>query len=76
MRAKLTQMVIESWNTRGDAAVASGGQSANIASAMKNNIDQLYYPDAAAMAVFLIIAVLVPIVVILRIVDVRAELAR
>lgn len=56
--------------------VMSGGQSANIASAMKNNIDQLYYPDAAAMAVFLIIAVLVPIVVILRIVDVRAELAR
>ena len=56
--------------------VMSGGQSANIASAMKNNIDQLYYPDAAAMAVFLIVAVLVPIVVILRIVDVRAELAR
>ena len=56
--------------------VMSGGQSANIASAMKNNIDQLYYPDAAAMAVFLIIAVLVPIAVILRIVDVRAELAR
>lgn len=56
--------------------VMSGGQSANIASAMKNNIDQLYYPDAAAMAVFLIIAVLVPIIVILRIVNVRAELAR
>ena len=56
--------------------VMSGGQSANIASAMKNNIDQLYYPDAAAMAVFLIAAVLVPIVIILRIVDVRAELAR
>lgn len=56
--------------------VMSGGQSANIASAMKNNIDQLYYPDAAAMAVFLILAVLVPIVIILRIVDVRAELAR
>ena len=56
--------------------VMGGGQSSNIAAAMKNNIDQLYYPDAAAMAVFLIIAVLVPIVVILRIVDVRAELAR
>ncbi len=56
--------------------VMSGGQSANIASAMKNNIDQLYYPDAAAMAVFLIVAVLVPVVIILRIVDVRAELAR
>lgn len=56
--------------------VMSGGQSANIASAMKNNIDQLYYPDAAAMAVFLIVAVLVPIIVILRIVNVRAELAR
>jgi len=56
--------------------VMGGGQSSNIAAAMKNNIDQLYYPDAAAMAVFLIIAVLVPVVVILRIVDVRAELAR
>ena len=56
--------------------VMSGGQSASIASAMKNNIDQLYYPDAAAMAVFLIVAVLLPIVAILRIVDVRAELAR
>ena len=56
--------------------VMSGSQSANIASAMKNNIDQLYYPDAAAMAVFLIAAVLVPISIILRIVDVRTELAR
>jgi putative spermidine/putrescine transport system permease protein len=56
--------------------VMSGGQSANIASAMKNNIDQLYYPDAAAMAVFLIAVVIVLISVILRVVDVRAELAR
>lgn len=56
--------------------VMSGGQSANIASAMKNNIDQLYYSEAAAMAVFLIVSVLIPIVAILRIVDVRAELAR
>ncbi|MEQ1520599.1 MAG: ABC transporter permease [Aestuariivirga sp.] len=56
--------------------VMSGGQSANIASAMKNNIDQLYYADAAAMAIFLMAAVMIPIVLILRIVDVRAELAK
>jgi putative spermidine/putrescine transport system permease protein len=56
--------------------VMSGGQSSNIAAAMKNNIDQLYYADAAAQAVFLIAVVLVPIAVILRIVDVRAELAK
>ena len=56
--------------------VMSGGRSANIASAMKNNIDQLYYPDAAAMAVFLMGIVLLPIIAILSIVDVRAELAR
>jgi putative spermidine/putrescine transport system permease protein len=56
--------------------VMSGGQSSNIAAAMKNNIDQLYYADAAAQAIFLIAAVLIPIVAILRIVDVRAELAK
>ena len=56
--------------------VMSGGRSANIVSAMKNNIDQLYYPDAAAMAVFLIAVVILLISLILRVVDVRAELAR
>lgn len=56
--------------------VMSGGQSANIASAMKNNIDQLYYPEAAASAVFLIVVILLVISAILRVVDVRAELSR
>lgn len=55
--------------------VMSGGQSSNMAAAMKNNIDQLYYTDAAAQAVFLITAIMIPIAIILRIVDVRAELA-
>jgi putative spermidine/putrescine transport system permease protein len=56
--------------------VMSGGQSANIASAMKKNIDQLYYPEAAASAVFLIAVILLVISAILRVVDVRAELAK
>jgi putative spermidine/putrescine transport system permease protein len=56
--------------------VMSGGQSSNMAAAMKNNIDQLYYTDAAAQAVVLIAAIMIPIAIILRIVDVRAELAR
>jgi putative spermidine/putrescine transport system permease protein len=56
--------------------VMSGGQSSNVAAAMKNNIDQLYYADAAAQALFLVAAIMIPIVIILRIVDVRAELAK
>jgi putative spermidine/putrescine transport system permease protein len=56
--------------------VMSGGQSGNVATAMKNDIDQLYYPDAAATAVLLAAAVVILITAILRIVDVRAELAR
>jgi len=56
--------------------VMSGGESGNVATAMKNNIDQLYYPDAAAMAVLLAATVIILISAILRVVDVRAELAR
>ncbi len=56
--------------------VMGGGESGNIATAMKNNIDQLYYPDAAAQAVLLVATVVVLIAAILRVVDVRAELAR
>lgn len=56
--------------------VMSGGQSANVASAMKNNIDQLYYPEAAASAILLIAVILLVITAILRIVDVRAELGK
>lgn len=56
--------------------VMSGGQSTSVVSAMKNNIDQLYYPQAAAMAVLLIAVVLILVSVILRVVDVRSELAK
>jgi putative spermidine/putrescine transport system permease protein len=56
--------------------VMGGGESGNVATAIKNNIDQLYYPDAAAMAVLLATAVIILISLILRVVDVRAELAR
>jgi putative spermidine/putrescine transport system permease protein len=56
--------------------VMSGGQSSTVVSAMKNNLDQMYYPQAAAMAVLLIAVVLGMVGVILRIVDVRAELAK
>lgn len=56
--------------------VMSGGQSTSVVSAMKNNIDQLYYPQAAAMAVLLIAVVILLVSAILRVVDVRSELAR
>jgi putative spermidine/putrescine transport system permease protein len=56
--------------------VMSGGQSASVVSAMKNNIDQLYYPVACAMAVLLIAVVLLLVTAILRVVDIRSELAR
>jgi len=56
--------------------VMSGGQSASVVSAMKNNIDQLYYPVASAMAVLLILVVLLMVTAILRVVDIRSELAR
>lgn len=56
--------------------VMSGGQSSTVVSAMKNNIDQMYYPQAAAMAVLLIAVVLGMVAAILRVVDVRSELAK
>lgn len=56
--------------------IMSGGQSASVVSAMKNEIDQLYYPQAAAAAVLLIAMVLIFVSLILRVVDIRAELAR
>ena len=56
--------------------VMSGGQSTSVVSAMKNNIDQLFYPQAAAMAVLLIAVVVFMVSAILRVVDVRAELAK
>lgn len=56
--------------------VMSGGQSTSVVSAMKNNIDQLYYPQAGAMAVLLIGVVIGLVTSILRVVDVRSELAK
>ncbi|QIR86780.1 MULTISPECIES: ABC transporter permease [unclassified Paracoccus (in: a-proteobacteria)] len=56
--------------------VMSGGQSASVVSAMKNQIDQLFYPQAAAMAVLLVLVVVLMVSAILRVVDIRAELAR
>ena len=55
--------------------IMSGGQSASVVSAMKNDIDQLYYAPASALAVMLIIVVIVMVSLILRVVDVRKELA-
>ena len=56
--------------------IMSGSQSANIVSAMKNEIDQLYYPPAAASAMLLIAIVVLMITLMLRIVDVRKELVK
>lgn len=56
--------------------VMSGGQSASVVSAMKNQIDNLFYPQAAAMAILLIAVVALLVSGILRVVDIRAELTR
>jgi len=55
--------------------VMSGGQSASVVSALSNQIQQLEYPPAAASAVILVIVVVLMVAAILRIVDVRKELA-
>lgn len=56
--------------------VMSGGQSASVVSAMKNEIDQLYYPQASALAIMLVAVVLIIVTAILRVVDIRSELAK
>ncbi len=56
--------------------VMSGGQSASVVSAMKNEIDQLYYPQASALAIMLVAVVLLIVAAILRVVDIRSELAK
>jgi len=56
--------------------IMSGGQSASVVSAMKNEIDQLYYTQASALAVLLIVVVVLMISVILRVFDIRAEMAK
>jgi putative spermidine/putrescine transport system permease protein len=55
--------------------IMSGGQSANVVLAMQNQIALLQYPPAAASAVVLIAIVSLMVAAILRIVDVRRELA-
>ncbi len=55
--------------------IMSGGQSGNVVFAMSNEIALLQYPPAAASAVVLIIIVSLMVAAILRIVDVRRELA-
>jgi putative spermidine/putrescine transport system permease protein len=55
--------------------VMSGGQSASVVSALSNEIQQLEYPPAAASAVILVVVVMLMVAGILRVVDVRKELA-
>ena len=55
--------------------VMSGGQSASVVSALSSEIQQLEYPPAAASAVILVIVVMLMVAGILRVVDVRKELA-
>jgi putative spermidine/putrescine transport system permease protein len=55
--------------------VMSGGQSASVVSALQNEIAVLEYPPAAASAVILVIVVVMMVAGILRVVDVRRELA-
>jgi putative spermidine/putrescine transport system permease protein len=53
----------------------SGGQSGSVVSAMMNEVALLQYPTAAAGAVVLLVIVTLMVAAILRIVDVRRELA-
>jgi putative spermidine/putrescine transport system permease protein len=53
----------------------SGGQSASVVSALSNEIAGLQYPPAAASAVVLVVMVSLMVAGILRIVDIRKELA-
>ncbi|HEY7748645.1 MAG TPA: ABC transporter permease [Aestuariivirgaceae bacterium] len=55
--------------------IMSGGQSGSVVSALYNEIAVLQYPPAAASAVVLLIIVTMMVAGILRIVDVRKELA-
>lgn len=53
----------------------SGGQSASVVSALQNEVSALQYPPAAASAVIMVIIVTLMVAGILRLVDVRKELA-
>jgi putative spermidine/putrescine transport system permease protein len=52
----------------------SGGQSASVGLIIKNQINLLQYPSAAAQAVVLLMTVLLIVWAILRLVDIREEL--
>ncbi len=54
----------------------SGGQSASVVSALQNEVAALQYPPAAASAVIMVLIVTLMVAGILRLVDVRKELAR
>ena len=54
----------------------SGGQSASVVSALQNEVAALQYPPAAASAVIMVIIVTLMVAGILRLVDVRKELAQ
>src|SRR6266852_6587538 len=54
----------------------SGGQSASIVSALSTEIQAMQYPPAAANAVVLVVFVAVMVAAMMRLVDVRQELAR
>ena len=56
--------------------IMSGGQSASVVMAISNEITLLQYPPAAASAVGLLVIVTLLVAGILRIVNVRRELAR
>jgi putative spermidine/putrescine transport system permease protein len=53
----------------------SGGQSGSVVSALMNEVALLQYPTAAAGAVVLLVIVTLMVAAILRVVDVRKELA-
>ena len=55
--------------------IMSGGQSATVVSALQTEIASLQYPPAAASSVVLVVIVALIVSAILRLVDVRKELA-
>jgi putative spermidine/putrescine transport system permease protein len=55
--------------------VMSGGQSTSVVSALYNQVSAMQYPPAAASAVLLLVIVTLMVTGILRVVDVRKQLA-
>jgi putative spermidine/putrescine transport system permease protein len=54
----------------------SGGSSASVVSAFYENVGVLQYPIAAASAVLLTVILVAIVALILRVVDVRREIAQ